>query len=337
MSRRILVSRTDRAGDLILTTPVLREIRRAAPDAFIAAHVRSYTGPILSGNPWIDMILPDDQNGREVGLLDLAKQFRKLRFTDAVIVHPHRKVILAALLAGIPMRTGRASNIFQIFLNNRVIQNRSQNLKHEFEYNLDLVAALGMSPDYAPPRLTATPGGSRAGRERLDREGFWGIRPLVVHPGDGGSAFNLPVERYLSIMGELLARKVPFIVTIGPGEERIREVVGSRFPAGKIALVSDVGDLEMLMGLFEHCSGFIGGSTGPLHIAAALEKPVLAFFPPVMAMTPKRWGPVGNESCVLVPSFEPCNGRCSKCPHEPCMAWIDYSTQLAWFINVTQA
>ena len=119
---KIIVSRTDRAGDLILTTPVFRELRAHFPKAQLIAHVRQYTAPVLRSCPEINHILIDDEYP---DFLKLAKAFKNEKADIIIIVHPAAKVINAAFFAGIPVRIGRASNLWQFMLNDRKHQKRS--------------------------------------------------------------------------------------------------------------------------------------------------------------------------------------------------------------------
>jgi len=332
---RILVSRTDRAGDLVLTLPVFRELRAAFPQARLVAHVRPYTAPLLRGLPGLDGVLIDPVPPGLRGIRELTQRFRRERPDLAILVHPAPRVVLAAWLAGIPVRLGRASNVAQVFLTHRMVQNRSRNERHEYEYNLDLLTGLGLQPAPDPPRLALRPEAAPEARRRLDAldASFQPGRFVVVHPGHGGSAYNLSLERYIRLIRSLRERGLPVLATCGPGETGLARRLRDD-PEGPVCpVIDDAPDLEALAALLATAGAFVGGSTGPLHIAAAAGVPVVAFFPPVRAMTPRRWGPVGGPALVLQPSRDTCEGVCKACPDRGCMDRIDLAPALHWLVS----
>jgi ADP-heptose:LPS heptosyltransferase len=337
----ILISRTDRAGDLVLTLPAFREIRRWRPDCRLVAHVRSYTAPLVAEHPDVDGILADDApDGRRPSLLRLAQLIRRGGFAAALLVHPAPRAMLACWLARVPVRVGRASNLWQVFLTHRVVQHRSRNEHHEAWYNRELARAwlaaahgqaLLADDDPLPPVPWLRVGPERwaAGRAALDRAGLEGVAPVIVHPGHGGSAVNLPLAGYRQLVDRLLWAGQAVAVTLGRGEAALAE----EFPPpqrGRLGFVADVPDLGGLLGVLAHGRGFLGGSTGPMHMAAALGLPTVAFFPLLPAMTPKRWGPVGERCLVVQPADPRCPGRCAACARGNCLAGIDLDRPLAW-------
>lgn len=329
---KFLVSRTDRAGDLILSLPIFRELKRAFPNCHITAHVRKYTAPLLSLCKEIDTILLDDDFSPGLWQTDLADDLRKKHFDRAIIVHPTGRALLAAWRAGIPVRTGRASNIYQLLLNDRRVQKRSHNEKHEYQYNLDLLEGIVPDINYAPWCFNLEKAVTTKGAHVLRSLGMESIKPVIVHPGHGGSAYNISKEMYAQLVNKLIEHNIPVFVSLGPGEESLQ----SLFPKpviGKFNFLTSVPDLAELAGIFSNCAAFVGGSTGPLHLAAALQLPCVAFFPPVEAMTPVRWGPVGCKSLVIKPDMGYCNGRCSSCAKTGCMNRLNTDDAIDWLLG----
>lgn len=326
---RIIVSRTDRAGDFILTLPIFRELKKALPQSRLIAHVRSYTAPLARLAGEIDEIILDDSYPAGLWCSPLTEAFRKEHTDLAVIVHPAGRSIIAAWRAGIRRRVGRASNIFQLFLNDRRVQKRSRNEKHEFEYNLDLLTGIVPAVDFSPWVFKLPEQLIADGMAFLAQAGMAGRRPVIVHPGHGGSAHNISTAMYAQIVAGLLQNDVPVLVSLGPGEESLQQ----QFPEpiqGRLAFASGLSDLAALTAVFAGCSAFCGGSTGPLHLAASLQLPCAAFFPPVAAMTPKRWGPVGCASLIIKPEIADCDGRCASCGSTGCMSRLQVQPAVTW-------
>ena len=325
---KILVSRTDKAGDLILTTPIFRELRKAFPKANIVAHIRSYTAPILEFCHEIDEVIIDDPCGQPMPTLQLAQLLKSKAFTHAVIVHPKSRVIIASWLAKIPYRVGRASNIWQFFLSERKVQKRSRNLQHEFKYNLDLIDNICANICYDGPHFKVQTELQTECKKYLENAGMANSTPVIIHPGHGGSAHNLSPEQYVELY-QSLSKEYPVLISLGPGEEAIRKF----FPEpieNKLGFLTNVPDLHQLASVFSLCQGFIGGSTGPMHLAAAVGLPVAAFFPPQPSMTPVRWGPVGENAKVFIPKVDKCISKCHNCSLSPCMKDIKLSEAINW-------
>lgn len=300
--RSIVISRTDRIGDVVLTLPVFSVLRKACPQAKLIAHVRSYTAPLLDGHPDVDEILLDDQDGTPLPFLDLVRELRVIKPDAAILVHPAGRAVAACWLARIPLMAGRASNIWQFLLTHRLVQHRSRNEKHEADYNLELLTGLGISPARALPQLYIRENTRAWAAQRLISAGIQ-TPPVFVHPGHGGSAHNLPLNRYIELVCGLRGAGLPVIVTLGPAESSLAEAFGPPIP-GEFAVIDDAPDAAHLAALLATGLGFAGGSTGPMHLAAATGIHTIAFFPRREAMTPYRWGPLGPLTHVLMPPEE---------------------------------
>ena len=110
MSRRILIVRTDRVGDVVMITPMLRELRKAFPDAFIATLTQPNTSEILLNNPNINKIVIDDlkkENFRKV-----VRELRNYKFTDGLMVLPTERAAYQMFLAGIGNRIGVGRKLY---------------------------------------------------------------------------------------------------------------------------------------------------------------------------------------------------------------------------------
>jgi ADP-heptose:LPS heptosyltransferase len=154
------------------------------------------------------------------------------------------------------------------------------------------------------PALKLAPEDFKEARAWLNKKRLLKARgPLVMlHPGSGGSAWNWPTEKYGQLGRELAkTRKAKILVTGSPKEQALINQVRSL--AGKGALSLDLEfPLRIFAALLSNADLFVSGSTGPMHLAAALGAPTLSFFPPLRPMSPLRWGPLGNVHAVLTPA-----------------------------------
>ena len=106
---RILLTRTDRIGDVVLSTPAIKAVRDRYPEAYIAFMVRPYARDIVEGNPYLNEVIVYDKYGKHKSVfktIKFALGLRKKKFDLAIMLHPTNRVHLIAYLAGIPERVG---------------------------------------------------------------------------------------------------------------------------------------------------------------------------------------------------------------------------------------
>ncbi|MCK4519373.1 MAG: glycosyltransferase family 9 protein, partial [Candidatus Omnitrophica bacterium] len=88
--KRILIVRTDRIGDVLLSTPVIKALREAYPESRIAFMLRPYTREIVEGNPYLDEVIVYDKYGKDRGIfagLRFASFLKKKKFDAVFILH----------------------------------------------------------------------------------------------------------------------------------------------------------------------------------------------------------------------------------------------------------
>ncbi len=297
MPQRILVVRNDKLGDFMLTCPAFALLRAALPAARIDALVQDYTAPAAELFGSIDTVIRDPGPGWR-NTLALARRLRRERYDAAVVLFSTTRIGIALWLAGIPLRVAPATKLAQLFHNRRIRQRRSRSAKPEFEYNRDLARAcldafgVAADPPFTPPCLRF------AGHERAaTRTAFLrrhrlpaGARLLFVHPGHGGSASNLSLEQYADLIRRLApAPPWQVVITAGPGEAAAARELAERLAAfAPVVHVSDEG-LAAFVRVLDLADLFISGSTGPLHIAGALDRPTAAFYTRRRSATSLRW------------------------------------------------
>jgi len=176
--KKILLVRTDRLGDVVLTLPMLPVLRTHFPDAHLAILVSAYPAEILHRNPYLDEVLLYDDSVKLVPFFQLLRSLRMRRFDTVVVVHPTLRLALLAFLAGIPIRVGTGYRWYSFLFNRRVYEHRKDSKRHEAEYNLNLLAALGCQwkPPLEFPIQIPEEDNDRVTREVEPRPGT-GVRP----------------------------------------------------------------------------------------------------------------------------------------------------------------
>ncbi len=283
----ILIVRTDRLGDVLLTTPVSTALRAMFPRARISWLVRPYTAPLLEHNPDIDHILVDrgDSPGR------LADRIRDERFDAAIVAYPRWRIVWALWRARVPVRIGPANKAYCILLNRRIRQRRSKGAKHEADYNLELLKPLGASFKRYPTRYVATDAEREAARRLLETKGISGAKPVaILHPGSGGSSARWPLGHFTELGDRLQAAGCDLLVTGGPGEDHEGAMAGKMRRTPAFVAPGSV-NLRELAAILSRADLVVTNSTGPLHLAVALGVPTVSIYSPVPTRHPARWGP----------------------------------------------
>lgn len=320
----VLVVRTDRIGDTILSTPLFREIKSALPESRTVFLAPPYSLPVVQGNRFVDETIRwEIQSGSDIRAL--AAVLRAKRFRAAILLNPEWRSCLAVFLAGIPVRTGplsRPSSFF--FLNRGIRQHRSASPLHQSELDTAFASIVTRRKAAATPlpelylSSREREEGTRILRSALPATG----KPVVgIHAGSGKSAVPWPEEHFIEA-GKLFIQEGWDVVLTGNGGEsaaasRIADAIGE----GAHSIAGD-RDLRVFFGILGALDLFLAPSTGPLHAAAALGVPVASPYPPLSSMSPGRWGPRTENGAVLVPRVEcPARIRCvmEQCPHHPCM------------------
>jgi len=323
LNRRILLVRNDKVGDLVIATPAIKALRKSFPNGHISALVSKYAQDVIKGNPHLDTVIVDDSKGTHKGIsgiIRLAGELRKEDYDTAVVVFPFLRTAILLILAGIPTRISTSGRWYQFLFNRTVYLKRSKAEKHEIDYALDLIKLAGAEPQHSMPEIFPAKEHFLYADEFLLSQGIKKEDILIgINPGSGLSARKWPEKNY----GELSkALKKNFgakvLIFWGPGEEELAENV--RINGGEGSIVACKADILQLAALISRCSLFITNNTGPMHIAAATNVPMISIFDPKFACSPVRWGYEDSRRIVLKPDIK-CTTSCDerKCGYDECM------------------
>jgi ADP-heptose:LPS heptosyltransferase len=228
-------------------------------------------------------------------------------------------------MAGIPVRVGTAFRFYSFLFTHRVPQHRRHAEKHEYEFNMGLLASVLdlKRTDYRPQINVSVAAGEYAD-QGVKELGLTGEAFAILHPGSGGSARNFTPESYAWLADYIEDElRVSVVFTSGPGEERLIDSIDS-MRGRKSKRLGGPPDLIELAAFIERAALFVSGSTGPMHIAAAVGTPTLSFFSPVRSTSPRRWGPLAESRRVIMPPVPECP-TCidEECEYYDCMERID--------------
>lgn len=301
---KLLVIRNDKIGDFMLAWPSFAMLKASLPDCHITALVPSYTVALAELCPWIDAVMVDPtENASSAKKNQCIQAIKQQHFDASINLFSTTYNALLVWKSRIPYRLAPATKFAQIFYNKRIKQKRSQSAKPEYEYNLDLVRAFlhDIGKEVVEPSAPylqfdqaklVEQKSKLATQLHLDTSKPWAF----VHAGSGGSANNLSLEQYTQlVMG--IDSKQEIILTAGPGEEvkaaQLKALIEEK--GGRAALYDKNEGLVDFSRSIACADIFIAGSTGPLHIAAAIDVPTVGFFPAKRSATPLRWRPLNSQ------------------------------------------
>jgi len=301
--RRILIVRTDRIGDLLLSTPVIYALRQKYPQAYISVMVAPYAKDIIEANPYLDEIIVYDKDGKHKSWLrsfKFAGRLKKKKFDLALILHPTNRVHLLTFLAGIPERLGYNHKI-GFLLTRRREHTKQEGKKHEAEYNLDLLCDLGITGNARDLFMPIRDESELWVKDLFVKQGIKDTdKILAVNPGASCPSKVWPAERFAQV-AEKLARRYNFKILIlaGPKDMHLADKVAQEMK-GKAINLAGKTSISQLAGILKRCVLFISNDSGPVHIASALGTPVISIFGRNQAgLSPQRWGPLGGRSKYL--------------------------------------
>ena len=294
----ILVIRNDKLGDFALTLPCYVMLKMALPDAKVSVVVPEYTAEIAQACPCIDNIIIDPSTNTFTGIIGFIKRLRAPHFNAVITLFSNTRIGIAVLLAGIKYRLAPATKIAQVFYNHRLKQHRSRSEKPEYAYNLDLIKrylldiGIGNIPDPEPPFLSYDKDLISQLREKFCQE--YRInenRKLIyIHAGSGGSANNLSLEQFATLANKINPEnKHVLVLTAGPGEKDKITTLSNLMPNTSHIVFHSRQGLDNFAKHIAFADLFISGSTGPLHIAGALNVPTAAFYTRRRSATKLRW------------------------------------------------
>jgi heptosyltransferase-2 len=313
--KKILIVRTDRVGDVIMITPMIRELRLRFPDSFIATLTQPYTAEILANNPYLDTIITDDL--KKENFWTVVKELWKYKFTDALLVLPTERAAYQLFFAGIKNRIGVGRKLYEVItLMKSVSRNNYVNLRHEADYCMDLARKIGVVTNNVQPEIFLSD------KEKEDAEKFLverrilpGDFKLVIHTGSRGSAPNWSEGKYLSLIEKIFETfdtiKVKlFLTAVEMSDDFIKKVKG--IGGEKIIDVSkELTNLRELIRCISKADLFVCSSTGPIHIADALNIRCIGIHCHRPMSSAKIWGVINKKSINLEVSEENCKKYCS--------------------------
>ncbi len=313
---RLLIVRLSAMGDVIHTLPAVRFLRVAFPEAFIGwlieerwsellcAPGTARRGPRSPQRPLVDEVHTVNLKawGKSLGSIPTWQHIAKIWNDVRSAGYDAAVDLQGAMRSAVLARWSGASVVYgaaepreapaSLWYTRKVVARG----RHVVEQNLSLAAALvGHSETLLPSDISCTfprdPQAEASIDEKLAGHGTGDF--AILNPGAGWGAKRWPAERYGEVARKLAKHGLRSILNYGPAEEELMQAAVSASGGSARAMNCSVSELVTLT---RRARLFVGGDTGPLHLAAALKVPVVAIYGPT---DPARNGPYGTRSVML--------------------------------------
>jgi heptosyltransferase-2 len=337
--QKILVVQPSWVGDAVMATPTLRALRGHYPQAEIAYLMRRYVKPIYTGMPWADRLVTYRTGKTRAkagkGLFDLAARLRAGRFDMAVLLPNSFKTALICKMAGIDKVVGYDRDGRGFLLSDKLLPQKDRGKFVPYpivRYYMGIAQYLGSHERDLSLKLFVTEGERRAGGQVLARSGLAadlerpaarGGRPLILlNPGAQYGAAKCWLPEHFAQLADKLHDELGATILLSgaPKERAILDAILRHMKHAPVDLSTKGLTLGALKEITRRCDLMVTNDTGPRHIAAAFDVPVVTIFGP----THPEWTEINfaKERKVAVKVFcGPCQKKTCPLDHR-CMTRI---------------
>ena len=299
---KILIIRTDRIGDVILTLPVIDTLKLNYPDAKIDFLVNRKVFELVQDYPNINKVHAIEKDS----ITHIKKICKENDYDLAIAVRPLFVIALALFLAGVKYRLSTGYRWYSFLFNIKHYEHRKYSVKHELEYNLNLLDELGCKRiENVQPALNVNPEETEKVVAKLESIGV-DIKKkfIIIHPGSLGSAKRWKSANFTELINMLInddSFKLNIILTGTKDDELTLNAVEGGLKNKEI--VYEITDLSLkeFAALCKMSVLFTSNSTGPIHIAAAVGAYCIGFYSPVTVESAARWGPYTERKKIFTP------------------------------------
>ena len=301
--KKILVSRTDKIGDLVLSIPSIYMIRKMYKEAEIIVLTRKYNADVISSLPYITSIIKiDDYNEK-----DLENKIISLKLDVFIALFSNQIIARLAKKSKAKIRIGPYSKFSSFFSYNKgKIQKRSWSFKNEAEYNLDLVRRLNKKKFDENFEINT--------KIEYKKENFLFVQKIIddlkidqekiimINPVSGGSGKNLREKEYLDLI-KIIEEKYTdhSIVVISSAMDRDKILkLKKELELSRVHFFENNGSILNSVAFIDRAKVYVGSSTGPTHIAGSLKKNIVAIYSLKASHSPKRWGVYNDKNVIYI-------------------------------------
>jgi lipopolysaccharide heptosyltransferase II len=299
---KILLVRLRLIGDVVFTTPVITALRRRFPDAHLSYVVESAAAPVVSGNPHLDeVIVVPHRRGVARVRDDLAtgRRLRRGRFDIAIDLHGGPRSAFFTWMSGAPRRIGYSIAGRQWMYTDVVHRAPDLAPRHSVLNQADLLTPLGINgcdPVREPLEMPEDAGVRDQVDRRLREQGIGPADEIaVIHVSAGNPFRRWPAASFAALAVSLVRRgpRRRVILVSGPSDgsaaAAVMDAARTELAAAGDALSAGEYDLPELRALVARAAVYIGGDSGPLHVAATTRTPIVELLGPTLGERSRPW------------------------------------------------
>jgi heptosyltransferase I len=327
---KILLIRLRMIGDVVFTTPAVRALRRRFPQAHIAYLVEEQAAPIVAANPYLDdvIVIPLTFGlGRIVDDLRVGGQLRRRAFDVVIDFHGGPRGSWLSWLTGAPRRIGYTVAGRSWMYTQAIDRPRALRARHSVENQWDLLGPLGVGPPdrvLDPVNMIEAPGARQRVDAALTLANVPADAPVVVLHVSAGNPFRRwPLEYFAETAASLVTGdpRRYVVLTSGPSEadaaDRVGQLARQALATGLETHIARCGEftLDELRSLVARAALYIGGDSGPLHVAATTETPIVGIYGPTLPARSAPW----RDPSTSTESVELHDLSCRPCDQRACV------------------
>ena len=321
-TERILVIKLSAIGDIVLATPSFRAIRKKFPNAHITLLVGRDAVPLVQQCPYLNDVIvydPSRKDRKGSSRLKLAAELRRRGFDRVIDLQNNKTSQLLSYLSLAPKRYGFDRGPFRFLVNFKI---KDPGAMPPVAHQGKLLSLLDIQEMEEALELWPSPKDEEA-VDRLLRQEWLSGNETLVGVNLGGSprweTKRWPVGYIAELCDRLAQDKVRVVVTGGDGERDLLQKLLSRVRTKPIVAVGKTS-LPQLACLIRRCRAFVTVDSAPMHIAASVHVPVIAFFGPT---DPKRHFPPTEKGVILNKKV-----KCHPCYRRRCPVGLICMTQI---------
>lgn len=315
-NKRILISRTDSIGDVLLTLPICEWLKKKYPEVTLLFLGRTYTQSIIEAYDFVDEVINWDTI-QSLPTVDRMAAFRALNVDVIVHIFPNKDIASLAKKVKIPTRIGTSHRSFHLLTcNHRLNFTRKNSNLHEAQLNFELLKPFGLKQIPTLEEINQSTAAFHPSAVELPQNVQSFIsqhsKYVILHPKSQGSALEWPIEKYVQLAKKLVEKGYGVAYT-GTDKEGVN-FRGNITTSENIMDTTGLMTLEQLMRFIQQASGIVACSTGPLHIGGFLGIKSIGLFSNRKPIHPGRWHAIGSdahyivndENCELCKKGKPC-------------------------------
>lgn len=274
--KKILLTRMKYIGDVVLTTPIIRTLREAYPDAHISYLGDANAVSLLQNNPFLDEIIPFDFSKDTILYqVKMYMQMYKGKYDLTIDLYSNPRSALMSFATRAGMRIGGDSKSRGKLYTHRISDDGI--VKSAIDYHYMSLKPLGIMPRYYTTEIYLTDEEKIEARLYLKALGIDGSKKIAaLHPGGTWPAKLWQKEKFAELASILSEKNISVILTGGNNDANVVEYVRSNSNAVSIGNIS----LRMVSAVYSHCNALVTNDCGVMHIAAAVGTPTLGIFGP---------------------------------------------------------